>query len=124
VLAELMMFDLALCHGVTEISCKNFVDCGIIQGGILGDYDVAYRLGQTAFRLLERYRPTPLESSVQFVFGYDPTEFANSLRAIAEGEVDVAPMITGTVGLQDVGTAFDDLADPNQHCKIIASPDL
>jgi predicted ATPase/HPt (histidine-containing phosphotransfer) domain-containing protein len=69
VLAELMMFDLALSHGVTEISCKNFVDCGIIQGGILGDYEVAYRLGQTAFRLLERYRPTPLESSVHFVFG-------------------------------------------------------
>ncbi len=64
------------------------------------------------------------EASVQFVFGYDPTEFANSLRAIAEGEVDVAPMITGTVGLRDVGTAFDDLADPDQHCKIIASPDL
>ena len=35
------------------------------------------------------------EINVQFVFGYDPTEFANSLRAIAEGEIDVAPMITG-----------------------------
>jgi predicted ATPase/HPt (histidine-containing phosphotransfer) domain-containing protein len=69
VLAELMMFDLAVRYGVTQISCKNFVDCGIIQAGILGDYDVAYRLGQTAFRLLDRYRPTLLESSVHFVFG-------------------------------------------------------
>jgi predicted ATPase/HPt (histidine-containing phosphotransfer) domain-containing protein len=80
VLAELMMFDLALCHGVTEISCKNFVDCGIIQGGILGDYDVAYRLGQTAFKLLERYRPTPLESSVRFVFGSFVSHFKEPFR--------------------------------------------
>jgi predicted ATPase/signal transduction histidine kinase len=69
VLAELMMFDLALTHGVTAASCKNFVDCGIIQGGVLGNYDVAYRLGQTAFELLKRYSPTPLESAVRFVFG-------------------------------------------------------
>jgi len=80
VLAELMMFDLALRHGVTEISCKNFVDCGIIQGGILGDYEVAYRLGQTAFRLLERYRPTPLESSVHFVFGTFVRHFKETFR--------------------------------------------
>ena len=80
VLAELMMFDLALSHGVTEISCKNFVDCGIIQGGILGDYEVAYRLGQTAFRLLERYRPTPLESSVHFVFGAFVSHFRQPFR--------------------------------------------
>lgn len=66
--AELMMFDLALTHGTTPASCKNFVDCGIIQGAILGNYDLAYRLGQTAFALLERYRPTPLESAVSFVF--------------------------------------------------------
>ena len=68
VLAELWMFDLALQFGTTAASCKNFVDCGIIQGGILGNYDVAYRLGQVAFKLLERYAPTPLESAVHFVF--------------------------------------------------------
>ncbi|HZU81302.1 MAG TPA: AAA family ATPase [Polyangiaceae bacterium] len=69
ILAELWMFDLAVTHGTTDVSCKNFVDCGIIQGGILGDYAGAYRLGQVAFKLLERYAPTPLESSVHFVFG-------------------------------------------------------
>jgi histidine kinase len=68
VLAELMMFDLALTHGTTAVSCKNFVDCGIIQGGILGDFAGAYRLGKVAFALLERYAPTHLESSVNFVF--------------------------------------------------------
>ncbi|WP_396915698.1 zinc-binding dehydrogenase [Mycolicibacterium sp.] len=60
--------------------------------------------------------------NVQFVFGYDPAEFANSLRAIAEGEIDVAPMITGRVPLDGVGEAFAELADPDRHCKILVTP--
>lgn len=60
--------------------------------------------------------------NVQFVFGYDPTEFANSLRAIAEGEIDVAPMITGRVPLDGVDEAFAELADPDRHCKILVTP--
>jgi threonine dehydrogenase-like Zn-dependent dehydrogenase len=62
------------------------------------------------------------EISVQFVLAYDPQEFGDSLRAIAEGHVDVSPMITGAVGLEDVGAAFDDLADPERHCKIVVTP--
>jgi threonine dehydrogenase-like Zn-dependent dehydrogenase len=62
------------------------------------------------------------EISVQFVLAYDPQEFADSLRAIAEGEIDVSPVITGDVGLEDVGAAFDDLADPGRHCKILVTP--
>ncbi|WP_293004230.1 zinc-binding dehydrogenase [Mycobacterium sp.] len=62
------------------------------------------------------------ELSVQFVLAYEPGEFNETLRAIAEGEIDVAPMITGTVGLQDVGAAFDELGDPERHCKILVTP--
>jgi 2-desacetyl-2-hydroxyethyl bacteriochlorophyllide A dehydrogenase len=62
------------------------------------------------------------EINVQFVLAYDPNEFADSLRAIAEGNIDVTPVITGDVGLEDVGTAFDDLADPERHCKILVTP--
>ena len=62
------------------------------------------------------------EISVQFVLAYDPQEFGDSLRAITDGDVDVTPMITGTVGLEDVATAFDDLADPERHCKIVVTP--
>lgn len=69
VLAELMMFDLALTRGVSAASCKNFIDCGILQASILNNHDVAYRLGRVAFELLDRFKPTPLESSVNFVFG-------------------------------------------------------
>ena len=38
------------------------------------------------------------ELSSQFALAYSTDEFAGALRAIAEGEVDVAPMVTGTVG--------------------------
>ncbi|BBZ24745.1 zinc-binding dehydrogenase [Mycolicibacter hiberniae] len=62
------------------------------------------------------------EISVQFVFAYEPAEFAASLRAIAEGEIDVAPLITGEVGLDGVSAAFDELADPDRHCKILVTP--
>jgi threonine dehydrogenase-like Zn-dependent dehydrogenase len=62
------------------------------------------------------------EINVQFVLAYDPNEFADSLRAIAEGEIDVTPMITGDISLEEVGAAFDDLADPEQHCKILVTP--
>ncbi len=62
------------------------------------------------------------EISVQFVFAYDPAEFAESLRAIAEGDIDVTPVITGEVDLDGVGAAFDDLADPERHCKIMVTP--
>jgi 2-desacetyl-2-hydroxyethyl bacteriochlorophyllide A dehydrogenase len=62
------------------------------------------------------------EINVQFVLAYDPSEFADSLRALAEGDIDVTPVITGDVGLEDVGAAFDDLADPERHCKILVTP--
>ena len=62
------------------------------------------------------------ELRVQFVLGYDPTEFAGSLRSIAEGDIDVAPMITGEVDLDGVPGAFDALGNPEKHCKILVVP--
>jgi threonine dehydrogenase-like Zn-dependent dehydrogenase len=62
------------------------------------------------------------EISVQFVLAYTPEEFGDSLRALAEGDIDVTPVITGEVGLDGVGQAFDDLADPERHCKILVTP--
>jgi 2-desacetyl-2-hydroxyethyl bacteriochlorophyllide A dehydrogenase len=64
----------------------------------------------------------PKEINIQFVVTYDPTEFAESLRAIADGDIDVFPLITGEVSLDGVGQAFDDLADPERHCKILVTP--
>jgi threonine dehydrogenase-like Zn-dependent dehydrogenase len=54
--------------------------------------------------------------------GHDPAEFEASLRSIAEGAIDVAPLVTGEVALDGVPGAFGDLADPQQHCKILVIP--
>jgi len=62
------------------------------------------------------------ELNLQFVLGYDPMEFAETLRRIAEGEVDVAPLITGSVGIDGIAGAFQALADPEAHAKILVEP--
>jgi threonine dehydrogenase-like Zn-dependent dehydrogenase len=62
------------------------------------------------------------ELKVQYVLGYTPEEFASSLRIIAEGEVDAASLVTGRVGIDGVAKAFDDLANPEAHTKIIVEP--
>jgi threonine dehydrogenase-like Zn-dependent dehydrogenase len=60
--------------------------------------------------------------TVIFSFAYDPFEFADTLRAIAEGEIDVTPMITGTCGIDGVPAAFDALGHPDEHVKILVEP--
>jgi threonine dehydrogenase-like Zn-dependent dehydrogenase len=62
------------------------------------------------------------ELSVQFVLGYRPDEFADTLTAIAEGRIPVAPLITGKVGVEGVAGAFRDLATPDAHAKILVEP--
>lgn len=62
------------------------------------------------------------EINVQFVLAYTPDEFGDSLHALANGDIDVSPLITGRVGLDAVGAAFDDLADPERHCKVLVTP--
>jgi threonine dehydrogenase-like Zn-dependent dehydrogenase len=62
------------------------------------------------------------ELSLQFVLAYNPAEFAGALRAMAEGEVDLAPMVTGTVDLHGVPAAFEALGRPDEHVKILVEP--
>lgn len=62
------------------------------------------------------------ELDLRFAFGYDPMEFAETLRRIAEGEIDVAPLITGQVDIDGVPQAFADLATPDDQAKILVQP--
>jgi threonine dehydrogenase-like Zn-dependent dehydrogenase len=62
------------------------------------------------------------ELNVQYVLGYTPDEFAYALRLIAEGQVDAASLVTATVGIDGVAAAFEDLANPERHTKIIVEP--
>jgi len=62
------------------------------------------------------------ELTVKFSMAYNPMEFASTLQSIVDGEIDVAPMITGTVGIDGVPQAFADLASPDTHAKIVVEP--
>jgi threonine dehydrogenase-like Zn-dependent dehydrogenase len=62
------------------------------------------------------------ELNVQYVLGYTPDEFSASLRMLAEGQVDAASLVTGRVGIDGVAQAFNDLASPEAHTKIIVEP--
>ena len=62
------------------------------------------------------------ELTVQFALGYDPMEFADTLRAIAEGELTATPMITGHVDIDGVPGAFTDLSDPEAQAKVLVLP--
>ena len=62
------------------------------------------------------------EIDLRFAFGYTPLEFRDTLRMLAEGDVDPSPLITGTVGLNGVDVAFTALGDPDTHAKILIDP--
>jgi threonine dehydrogenase-like Zn-dependent dehydrogenase len=59
-------------------------------------------------------------------FGNGPTNeaYETSLARLVAGSVDARELITAEVGLNDVGQAFDWLANPNDHGKIIVRPAL
>ena len=73
----------------------------------------------------DRFKPAMAinkEIDLRFVIGYSPLEFRDTLHMLAEGEVDPRPMITGEVGLPGVDAAFDALADPETHAKVLIDP--
>jgi threonine dehydrogenase-like Zn-dependent dehydrogenase len=62
------------------------------------------------------------ELDLRFAFGYDPIEFAETLRRLAEGEIDVSPLVTGRVDIEGVPQAFADLTRPDDQAKILVQP--
>ncbi|MFT4562051.1 MAG: threonine dehydrogenase-like Zn-dependent dehydrogenase [Gammaproteobacteria bacterium] len=62
------------------------------------------------------------EINIQFVLAYSGQEFAQSLHAIADGIIDAAPLVTGKIGVDGVAKAFEDLASPDLHAKILVEP--
>lgn len=62
------------------------------------------------------------ELDVLFSFGYLPEEFAHTLHSLAEGDIEAEPLITGDSGLDGVAAAFEELALPDKHAKILVAP--
>ena len=73
----------------------------------------------------DRLRPSLAinkEIDLRFVLGYTPLEFRDTLHLLADGKIDASPLVTGTVGLDGVAGAFEDLRDPERHAKILIKP--
>ena len=62
------------------------------------------------------------ELTLQFVLGYDAEEFAAALRHLAAGTIAAAQLVTGRVGIDGVARAFEELASPERHAKIMVEP--
>jgi hypothetical protein len=60
--------------------------------------------------------------NLQFVLGYTPDEFAGTLASMAAEELDPRPIVTGRVDLDGVPEAFQTLASPDEHAKILVVP--
>jgi threonine dehydrogenase-like Zn-dependent dehydrogenase len=101
--------------------------------GVPGMIDQAMRIAPKNARILvvgacmqeDRFHPMigiGRELNLQFALGYEPGEFATALSSIADGKVDLQPWLTDTVGIDAIPKAFSDLADPEEHAKIMVKP--
>ncbi len=73
----------------------------------------------------DRIRPAMAinkEIDLRFVVGYTPLEFRDTLHMLAEGKVNAASLVTGTVGLPGVERAFEALGTAESHAKILIDP--
>jgi threonine dehydrogenase-like Zn-dependent dehydrogenase len=71
---------------------------------------------------IEPMMGTNKELSIQFVLGYSGDEFKSTLQHLADGRINGDPLITGKVGVEGVASAFEALASPAQHAKILVEP--
>jgi threonine dehydrogenase-like Zn-dependent dehydrogenase len=62
------------------------------------------------------------EIDLRFVLAYTPLEYRDTLHMLADGKVDASPLVTGTVGLDGVATAFEALGAADKHAKILIDP--
>lgn len=66
--------------------------------------------------------PISKELNLQFVLAYTPEEFTATLHALADGEFDASAFVTGRVGVDGVAGAFETLATPDRHVKVLVEP--
>ncbi|HJN92192.1 MAG TPA: zinc-binding dehydrogenase [Dehalococcoidia bacterium] len=62
------------------------------------------------------------EINLQFVLGWTAREFIESAEALSSGKLDVSPLVTGRIGLNEVAEAFETLGNPEAHAKIVVLP--
>ena len=101
------------------------VECVGIEGTVQQAMTLVARRGRVIVAgvcmVEDRIRPLLAinkQLTLQFVLGYAPEEFAEALAALADGSIDGEPVVTRTVGLDDLPAAFASLGDPTD-CKVV-----
>ena len=78
--------------------------------------------GDRLYVVLARHETTEIGEEAWAGLGWTQDEFRSSLAAIADGRFDVEPLVTKVVGLDGVADAFEELASPVEHAKILIVP--
>lgn len=71
---------------------------------------------------VEHVIATNKELELKYVLGFRRPEYETAFALLADGEVDAAPIVTGTVGLGEVARTFETLTAPSDHVKIVIEP--
>jgi len=59
------------------------------------------------------------ELNVQFAIAYTKDDFETTIDMLAQGRIDVSPMITDIVSLEELPDAFEALKTPTDQCKVL-----
>ena len=59
------------------------------------------------------------EVSLDFVLGYDPVDFDETIEAIAAGRIKPQPMVTDIIAIDDVPEMFTALRKPGARAKVL-----
>ena len=101
--------------GMTQIETE--LRCFYLQDCLAGTRRYSY---QQLFNI----RPAMAinkEIDLRFVVGSGPLDFRDTHHLLADGKIDASPIVTGTVGLEGVASAFDALTGAEHHATIIGA---
>ncbi len=59
------------------------------------------------------------ELNIQFAIAYNRDDFETCVAMLAEGRIDIRPMITDVVSLDELPDAFEALRTPSSQCKVL-----
>ena len=59
------------------------------------------------------------ELRIQFAIAYTRDDFETCLAMLAEGRIDVSPMVTDVISLNELPEAFEALRTPGHQCKVL-----
>jgi threonine dehydrogenase-like Zn-dependent dehydrogenase len=59
------------------------------------------------------------ELQIQFAIAYTRDDFETCVAMLAERRIDIAPMITDIVSLDELPDAFEALRTPSTQCKVL-----